>query len=165
MDQVKIGGFIARCRKEKNMTQRQLADLLGISDKAVSKWETGRGLPEAGCMTALCEALGISVNELLTGERIPSGKYQEKAEETMVVLTRMIQKKAEETMEALAQVKSEAAQAKKEVARIGKGVEEGVGFGAVLAMVISYHTYSSVGWAIVHGILGWIYVVYYLIKY
>lgn len=67
MDQVKTGCFIAQCRKEKNMTQRQLADVLGISDKTISKWETGKGLPEAGCMVPLCEALGISVNELLTG--------------------------------------------------------------------------------------------------
>lgn len=150
MDQVKIGGFIARRRKEKNMTQRQLAELLGISDKAVSKWETGRGMPEAGCMAALCEALEISVNELLSGEKIPEEEYQEKAEETLVEL---------------AKIKAEVARVKKKVTRMDKGVEQGVSFGVVLAMVISYHTYSSVGWAIVHGILGWFYVIYYLIKY
>lgn len=55
MDQTKVGRFIAECRKEKNMTQRQLADEIGISDKAISKWETGRGLPEAGYMVPLCE--------------------------------------------------------------------------------------------------------------
>lgn len=150
MDQVKTGCFIAQCRKEKNMTQRQLADVLGISDKTISKWETGKGLPEAGCMVPLCEALGISVNELLTGERIPDEEYQEKAEETMV---------------ALAEMKAEVEEVKKKVISMDKGVDISVSFGAVLAVVISYHAYSSVGWAIFHGILGWIYVIYYLIKY
>lgn len=149
MDQVKTGIFIAHCRKEKNMTQRQLADLLGISDKTISKWETGKGLPEAGCMVALCEALEISVNELLTGERIPAEQYQERAEETMV---------------ALAEMRAEVDAVKKKVVSMDKGVTSGVTFGAVLAVVISYHAYSSVGWAILHGILGWIYVIYYLIK-
>lgn len=150
MDQVKIGSFIAQCRKEKNMTQRQLADILGISDKAISKWETGRGLPEAGCMAPLCEALGISVNELLGGERIPAEEYQERAEETMV---------------ALAEMKTEVGNLKKKVGAMDKGVKTGISFGAVLAMIISYHAYASVGWAVFHGILGWAYVIYYLLKY
>ncbi len=150
MDQIKIGNFIAQCRKEKNLTQRQLADILGISDKAVSKWETGKGIPDAGCMVPLCEALGISVNELLTGERIPEEEYQERAEEVMV---------------ALAEMKSEVADVKKKVFSIQDGAKKGMGFGAVLAMVISYHAYSSVGWAIFHGILGWFYVIYYVLKY
>lgn len=154
MDQVKIGNFIAQCRKEKNMTQKQLAEVLGISDKAISKWETGRGLPEAGCMAPLSEALGISVNELLTGERIPAEEYQERAEETMV---------------ALAEMKAEVENVKKNVAsmkhRLEHSAEKGITFGAVLAMVISYHAYSSIGWAILHGILGWFYVIYYIIKY
>lgn len=153
MDQEKIGRFIAQCRREKNMTQRELADRLGVSDKAVSKWETGRGLPEAGCMAPLCEALGISVNVLLAGERIPEEEYQEKAEETMV---------------ALAEMKAEVENVKKKMFSGfsgGTGVKEGISFGAALAMVISYHTYSSVGWAVLHGLLGWFYVIYYLIKY
>ena len=89
MDQIKIGQFIAQCRREKNMTQRQLAEELGISDKTISKWETGKGLPEAGFMTPLSEVLGITVNELLAGERIPEAEYQERAEETMVALAEM----------------------------------------------------------------------------
>lgn len=150
MDQAKIGRFIAQCRKEKNMTQKQLADRLGVSDKTVSKWETGKGLPDAGCMVPLSEILEISVNELLTGERIPEEEYQEKAEETMVALAKM-----KEEMKAM----------KEGMLSLGSGVKKGVGFGAVLAMVISYHTYSSIGLAILHGILGWIYVIYHLIRF
>lgn len=69
MDQVKIGKFIAELRKEKNMTQVQLAEKLDITDRAVSKWENGRGLPEVSLMKPLCEILGITLSELLDGER------------------------------------------------------------------------------------------------
>ena len=86
MDQIKIGQLIADCRKEKNMTQRQLADQLKISDKTVSKWECGKGLPDASSMLPLCEALNINVNELLSGERLADVDHQEKAEETMMEL-------------------------------------------------------------------------------
>ena len=88
MDQAKIGAFIAQARKEKSYTQRQLADILGISDKTVSKWETGNGLPEVSLMMPLCDALGITVNELLSGERLSEQTYQAKAEENMVRLMR-----------------------------------------------------------------------------
>jgi len=88
MNQIKTGKFIAQMRKEKGMTQRQLADELLISDKTVSKWETGKGMPEVSLMMPLCEVLGINVNELLTGERIPDESYKEKAEETMMDLMR-----------------------------------------------------------------------------
>ena len=88
MNQIKTGKFIAQIRKEKGMTQRQLADELLISDKTVSKWETGKGMPEVSLMMPLCEVLGINVNELLTGERIPDEVYKEKAEETMMDLMR-----------------------------------------------------------------------------
>lgn len=86
MDQMKIGAFISEMRKSKQFTQRQLADLLSISDKTVSKWECGKGLPEVSLMLPLCGALGITVNELLSGERISEGNYQRKAEETMIRL-------------------------------------------------------------------------------
>lgn len=88
MNQIKTGKFIAQMRKEKGMTQRQLADELLISDKTVSKWETGKGMPDVSLMMPLCEVLGINVNELLTGEKIPDEKYKEKAEETMMDLMR-----------------------------------------------------------------------------
>ena len=81
MDQIKIGKFIASMRKARSMTQRQLADELGISDKTVSKWECGNGMPEVALMLPLCDALHINVNELLSGERLDGADYQKKAEE------------------------------------------------------------------------------------
>ncbi|MCH5147903.1 MAG: helix-turn-helix transcriptional regulator [Clostridiales bacterium] len=86
MDQVKIGQFIKAIRKEKNLTQREVAERLGISEKTVSKWETGNGLPEVSLMLPLCELLGISVNELLSGERLDEKKYFEKAEQNIMTL-------------------------------------------------------------------------------
>lgn len=88
MDQIKIGRFIAAMRKEKSYTQRQLADILGISDKTVSKWETGNGLPDVSLMMPLCDALGINVNELLSGERLSDADYKKKAEENIMNLVK-----------------------------------------------------------------------------
>ena len=86
MDQIKIGRFIAETRKSQNITQKQVAEALSISDKTVSKWERGRGLPEISLMLPLCEVLHISVNELLTGERVSESEYRKKAEENMMNL-------------------------------------------------------------------------------
>ena len=80
MDQIKIGKFIAELRKERGLTQRELADLLAISDKTVSKWERGSGLPEVSLMMPLCHELGITVNELLSAKRLSPSEYQKKAE-------------------------------------------------------------------------------------
>ena len=80
MDQVKTGKVIQKMRKEQQLTQRQIADKMNISDKTVSKWETGNGMPEVGLMLPLCSLLHINVNELLSGERLDGQKYQEKAE-------------------------------------------------------------------------------------
>lgn len=88
MDQIKIGKFIAQSRKELGWTQRQLADELAISDKTVSKWETGKGLPEVALMMPLCEMLGISVNELLSGERFAEGEFKERTERVIMDLVR-----------------------------------------------------------------------------
>ncbi|MCD7724160.1 MAG: helix-turn-helix domain-containing protein [Clostridiales bacterium] len=84
MDQIKIGRFIADERKKRDYTQRQLADLLGISDKTVSKWETGKGFPEISLLLPLCSELDINVNELLSGGRLSEADYKQKAEENMV---------------------------------------------------------------------------------
>ena len=84
MDQIKIGRFIAELRKEKNLTQRQLADSLNLSDKTISKWECGKGLPEVSLMLPLCEILEITVNELLCGERIEKEVYEEKADDNVI---------------------------------------------------------------------------------
>ena len=86
MDQVKIGQFIKAIRKEKNLTQREVAERLGISEKTVSKWETGNGLPEVSLMLPLCELLEISGNELLSGERLDEKQYFEKAEHNIMSL-------------------------------------------------------------------------------
>lgn len=84
MDQVKIGKFIAECRKHKNMTQAELAEKLNITDRAISKWETGKGMPDSSIMLELCSKLDISVNELLSGEVIKMDNYNEKAEELLL---------------------------------------------------------------------------------
>ena len=81
MDQVKIGKFISNERKAKGYTQKQLSELLAISDKTISKWECGNGFPEASLLLPLCNELEITVNELLTGERISQQNYKKKAEE------------------------------------------------------------------------------------
>ena len=86
MNQVRIGKFISECRKRKKLTQEELAERLGITDRAVSKWERGLNLPDASLMLELCEILGITVNELLTGEIIKNDKYMEKAEEKLIEL-------------------------------------------------------------------------------
>ena len=86
MNQVKIGQFIKAIRKEKSLTQREVAEKLNISEKTVSKWETGNGLPEVSLMLPLCELLEISVNELLSGERLDEKRYYKKAEQNMMSL-------------------------------------------------------------------------------
>lgn len=88
MDQSKTGKFIAQERRAQNLTQRQLADKLAISDKTVSKWECGKGLPEVSLMLPLCEILQITVNDLLSGEKVAEGDYQKRAEENMMDLIR-----------------------------------------------------------------------------
>ncbi len=81
MDQIKIGKFIAICRKENNLTQEQLAEKLSVSNKTVSRWENGNGFPDISLLQPLCDILNISVNELLLGEKIPEDNYRKKVEE------------------------------------------------------------------------------------
>lgn len=92
MDQKKIGQFIAQRRKERDMTQKQLADAIGVSDKTISKWETGNGLPDLTLLNVLCRELEINVNELLSGEKLPPETYSEKAEENIMHLLEENQK-------------------------------------------------------------------------
>ena len=99
MDQVSIGKFISACRKEKGLTQARLGELLGVTDRAVSKWETGRSMPDSSIMLALCGLLDITVNELLTGERIQMEDYSKKAEENLIEM-----KKYEEQAKLLLQL-------------------------------------------------------------
>ena len=88
MDQVKIGKFIAEQRKQKGLTQMQLAERLGVTDRAVSKWENGRSMPDTSIMLELCDALKISVNELLLGEVITMENYNEKSEKLLLEMTK-----------------------------------------------------------------------------
>ena len=93
MDQIKIGKFIAACRKDQGMTQAHLAEKLGISDRAVSKWETGKPLPDSGIMLELCELLNINVNELLSGEKIMTESYNKIAEENLLAMRQEVEEK------------------------------------------------------------------------
>lgn len=92
MDQVKIGRFIAECRKGKNLTQAQLAEKLNITDRAISKWETGNGMPDSSIMLELCDILEISVNELLRGESIDMENYSKVAEENLLAMKQETEK-------------------------------------------------------------------------
>ena len=88
MDQIKIGRFIAAKRKEQKLTQVQLAEKLGITDRAVSKWETGKSLPDASIMLQLCGYLRITVNDLLSGEVVSMENYNEKTEKNLIEVIR-----------------------------------------------------------------------------
>lgn len=84
MNQAKIGSFIAMCRKKENLTQMQLAEKLGITDRAVSKWETGKAMPDSSIMLELCAILKISVNDLLSGEVVSMDNYNKELENNLL---------------------------------------------------------------------------------
>ena len=84
MNQENIGKFIAKCRKDKKMTQQDLAEKLGVTDKSVGNWENGRNMPDLSLFKPLCDTLDITINDLLSGEKISKEKYQEKFEENIV---------------------------------------------------------------------------------
>lgn len=114
MDQIKIGKFIASCRKEQGLTQATLAEKLQISDRAVSKWETGKSMPNSGIMLELCDLLKINVNELLSGERFMKEAYDTKAEENLLAMRKEIE----------------------EQNKLLLRLEYGIGFPAVIAAVL-----------------------------
>ena len=93
MNQIKIGKFIAECRKEKDLTQMQLAEKLNITDKAISKWERGISMPDSSIMIELCDILGISVNELLIGEKGAIETHDQKSEELLLEMAKEIEAK------------------------------------------------------------------------
>lgn len=88
MDQIKIGKFIAVCRKKAGLTQQQLADKFGITDKAVSKWERGIALPDSSIMLELCSTLGITVNDLLSGEVVTMDNYNKNLENNLLEMVK-----------------------------------------------------------------------------
>lgn len=84
MDQKKIGRFIARVRKEKELTQAELGELLGVTNKTVSRWETGNYMPDLSLLQCLCKTLDININEFLSGERLDMEHYHEQAEKNIL---------------------------------------------------------------------------------
>ena len=88
MDQVKIGKFIAERRKEVNLTQMELAEMLGVTDRAVSKWETGRSMPDSSIMLSLCALLKITVNELLLGRVVSMENYNKESENSLIEMVK-----------------------------------------------------------------------------
>lgn len=126
MNQEKIGKFIAKCRKENGYTQAVLAEKLGITDRAISKWETGKSLPDASIMLQLCNELGINVNELLSGERLEMKQYQEYAENNLITM-----KQKDENME-------------KKICIMGKLLMMGYGIlGVCVIGILAYHLYLN----------------------
>lgn len=93
MNQDKIGKFIANLRKSKNMTQEQMADKLGVSNKTVSRWENGRNLPDSSLFTPICDLLGISLTEFFAGEHIEQENIVQKAEESIVTTVEYTKRK------------------------------------------------------------------------
>lgn len=93
MDQEKIGKFIAELRKEKNITQEQLAEKLGVTSKSISRWENGRTMPDYTLLKDLCNDLDININELLSGEKIKENDYVNKSEENLIKLRKQIDKR------------------------------------------------------------------------
>ncbi len=86
MNQEKVGMFIASLRKEKKMTQEELAEKLGVSDRTISKWENGRGMPDLSLFKPLCDTLGISISELFAGQRINKEDFINKNDEVIIKL-------------------------------------------------------------------------------
>jgi transcriptional regulator with XRE-family HTH domain len=96
MNQEKIGRFIAKCRKTKKITQSELAEKLGVTDRSVSNWENGKNMPDLSLFKPLCETLNITINELLSGEKINKNDYQEKLEENIINTINYSNKKLEQ---------------------------------------------------------------------
>ena len=88
MDQIKIGKFIAECRKKQGLTQLELADKLCVTDRAVSKWENGKSMPDSSIMIELCNILNISVNDLLCGEVVTMYDHKEKLDKTIIEMVK-----------------------------------------------------------------------------
>ena len=93
MNQIKIGRFIAECRKKNNLTQMQLAERLGITDRAISKWENGKSMPDSSIMLDLCKELKITVNELLSGEKINMENNNQKNEQLLLDMAKEVEQK------------------------------------------------------------------------
>ena len=93
MNQIKIGKFILNCRKDKGLTQEQLAEKLGVTSKSISRWENGKTMPDYSLLKDLCNELDINVNELLSAEKIKVNDYMNKSEENLIKLRKQIDKR------------------------------------------------------------------------
>ena len=93
MNQEKIGKFIAECRKKQKLTQEQLAEKLGVTDRAVSNWENGKNMPDLSMFKLLCDELNISINELMSGEELDESRYIKKLEENIITMVNNIEVK------------------------------------------------------------------------
>ena len=98
MNQEKIGKFISECRKNKKMTQSELAEKLGVSDKSVSKWETGKCMPDLSLFKPLCSELGITINDLMSGEEVDDNKYIESLENNIIDIVNITNKSKKKKM-------------------------------------------------------------------
>lgn len=98
MDQIKIGKFICTKRKEKNITQSELAEKLNITDRAISKWENGVCLPDVGTMPELCQILGITINDLFSGEVVSMEEREKKLEENLLEMAKAKEKRDKELL-------------------------------------------------------------------
>lgn len=150
MNQHDIGLFIASKRREQSLTQEQLAEKIGVSNKTVSKWETGKTMPDYSVVELLCQVLNISVSELIAGKEKESNTKDSSNEADIALLSYKIEQLEKSQYSNVA---------------TNKTVKTGISFGSVLAMIISYAQWHSIGWAIIHGLMSWGYVIYYLIKY
>lgn len=120
-----VSDSIKKLRKEKGMTQDELAEKLCVTRQAVSNWEMGKTQPDVDTLTRLAEIFDVSVERIIYGKEKKGNWHLD----------------------------------------IKVGPQEGISMGAVLAMIISYAKWQSIGWAILHGIFNWAYVIYYIIKY
>jgi len=163
MDQYKIGNFIQQKRREKNLTQEQLAQRLSVSNKTVSKWENGKCLPDYSVIESLCEELGITVSELICGEDNNEDKETALSEGEEEQNSGHIGSK--DDVKFFLYKMHQWDEKKKNEYKQKHGIKTGITFGSALAIVISYVHWHSIGWAIFHGLMSWGYVIYYLIRY
>lgn len=149
MNQQNTGAFIAKKRKEKNLTQEQLAEILQVSNKTISKWETGKCMPDYSIIESLCNELNITVPELLEGKELNPSETIDEEKYNMLLY------KVQQTENQIQTIQH----------NTQTNIKAGISFGCALAMVISYVNWQSIGWAIVHGFMSWGYIIYYLIRY
>jgi transcriptional regulator with XRE-family HTH domain len=102
MDQEKIGKFISKCRKQKKLTQEQLAEKLGVTNKSVSRWENGKSMPDISMFNILSEELGVSINNLMSGEIVDNKNYQKEFEKNIINSVSLVQKESKKGFKAVA---------------------------------------------------------------